>query len=390
MKLPALLRPSGSTLVLGLWSLVLGLLPLHAADPAADALWAKIDAAQKSPRPVPAQVDGKSVVNRAYVEAYAARGETIHALLIEFVERYPADPRRWDAIVALGGNSRLFVKSIGADVDTKGFEAVTRDAVATKAWSVQLDALNTEMMSAPGVPEKARQTAYERWVDNGRAAVAEGGTLAEFRRRIDVLREKFPASTAIRIAEWQYLNRLRTADLAAVEPHLAKLMKDANEKVAQWAAGEMEVEKLRRSPMELKFTALDGREVDLAKLRGKVVLIDFWATWCGPCIAELPNVKKVYAAYRDKGFEIVSIALDRTEDRQKLVDMVAKENMPWPQYFDGKYWQTDISVKYGITGIPAMFLLDKSGRLVSTAARGPKLEEEVKRYLADTASAGGN
>jgi thiol-disulfide isomerase/thioredoxin len=363
----------------------------RAADAAADALWSRIDAAQKAPRPTAKRINDKSVLDRAYIEATAARGENIHALLMEFVEKFPTDARRWDAIVALGGNARYFVKEIGADVDAKGWEAVVRDADASKAWQVQLEKFTDELMSAPGVPDKARQTAYERWVDAGRAAIERGGTLAEFRRRIDVLREKYPASTSIRIAEWQYLNRLRIADLAAVEPHLAKLLKDANERVAQWATGEMEVEKLRRTPMELKFTALDGREVDLAKYRGKVVLIDFWATWCGPCIAELPNVKKVYADYRAKGFDIISIALDRAEDRQKLVNMVAKEEMPWPQYFDGKYWQTDISVKYGITGIPAMFLLDKTGRLVSTNARGPKLEEEVKRYLAlDANAAGGN
>jgi thiol-disulfide isomerase/thioredoxin len=131
-------------------------------------------------------------------------------------------------------------------------------------------------------------------------------------------------------------------------------------------------------PLPIKFTAVDGREVDLAKLTGKVVLVDFWATWCGPCVAEVPNVKDTYDRLHGKGFEIVGISFDK--DRKALERFVAEHEMKWPQYFDGKYWQNEYGQKYGINGIPTMWLVDKKGNLRDMNARGA-LEEKVAKLL---------
>src|SRR5205807_7170582 len=114
-------------------------------------------------------------------------------------------------------------------------------------------------------------------------------------------------------------------------------------------------------PLDIHFTAVDGREVDLKKLKGKVVLVDFWATWCGPCVAELPHVKDAYEKLRSKGFEIVGISFDK--DKEKLVNFTTTEKMAWPQYFDGKGWQNKLGQEYGINSIPAMWLVDKKGKL---------------------------
>ena len=131
-------------------------------------------------------------------------------------------------------------------------------------------------------------------------------------------------------------------------------------------------------PLDIKFTAVDDRAVDLAKLKGKVVLIDFWATWCGPCRAELPHVKEAYEKLHEKGFEIISISLD--SDKQKLLDFIKAQTMPWPQFFDGKGWKNPYAVAYGLEGIPTMWLVDKAGNLRDTEARA-NLVGKIEKLL---------
>lgn len=124
---------------------------------------------------------------------------------------------------------------------------------------------------------------------------------------------------------------------------------------------------------------LNGNPLSLAKFRGKVVLVDFWATWCGPCIEELPNVLAAYKKYRAKGFEIVGISLDRNE--AELRSFVVEKQMTWPQYFDGKHWDNELAVRYGVASIPTTYLLDRDGRIIGADLRGPALEEALAKIL---------
>jgi thiol-disulfide isomerase/thioredoxin len=137
-------------------------------------------------------------------------------------------------------------------------------------------------------------------------------------------------------------------------------------------------------PLDIRFAALDGREVDLSKLTGKVVLVEFWSTTCGPCIAEMPTVKALYQKLHDQGFEVVAISLD---DKESALQRFIKENeLPWPQHFDGKGWENEYAVRYGVFGIPTMWLVDKRGNLRDTDARFD-LERRVTALLGEQTSA---
>ncbi len=110
---------------------------------------------------------------------------------------------------------------------------------------------------------------------------------------------------------------------------------------------------------------LDGKPLSIANYKNKIVMIDFWATWCLPCRGEIPNIVKTYQKYHDKGFEIIGISLDKDGDKNKLIDFTKENNMPWRQYFDGKGWQNEMAVKYGIQSVPIAFLLDGKGNIIA-------------------------
>jgi peroxiredoxin len=137
-------------------------------------------------------------------------------------------------------------------------------------------------------------------------------------------------------------------------------------------------------PIDIHFTALDGRAVDLAELTGKVVLVEFWSTTCGPCIGEMPAVKAAYEKLHPRGFEVVAISLDDKETA--LRRFIKEKELPWPQHFDGKGWENMFAMRYGIFSIPTMWLVDKRGNLRDTNARFD-LERRVASLLDEQTSA---
>jgi thiol-disulfide isomerase/thioredoxin len=130
---------------------------------------------------------------------------------------------------------------------------------------------------------------------------------------------------------------------------------------------------------DIRLPAPDGHEIALSSLKGKVVLVDFWASWCGPCRKEMPNVVKAYAKYKNKGFEIFGVSLDKEKD--KWVEAIQVEGITWPQVSDLQYWNSEVVKQYSIEGIPYTVLLDKEGKIIAKNLRGAELDKKLAEVL---------
>jgi len=190
-----------------------------------------------------------------------------------------------------------------------------------------------------------------------------------------------------------YLEVLNDNIEGAVQP-LKQLKQDfPATKRGQWAAQllpeverTVEAAKIRRSlVLGAKFPNFNendstGKPLSLTNYTGKVVLLDFWATWCMPCILELPSLLKAYEAHHAQGFEIIGISLD--DNAQRFTSVIKAKNLPWPQHFDGLGTQNKLAVKYGVIKVPTNYLLDREGIIIGIDLRGEETEQAVAKALA--------
>jgi thiol-disulfide isomerase/thioredoxin len=122
-----------------------------------------------------------------------------------------------------------------------------------------------------------------------------------------------------------------------------------------------------------------GKTVSLSSLRNKYVLLDFWASWCGPCRAENPSVVRAYKKYHPKGFDILSVSLD--DDKDKWMEAIKKDHLAWQHVSDLKGWKNSVAAQYGIQGIPMNFLLDKEGKIIAKGLRGEDLDKKLEEIM---------
>jgi thiol-disulfide isomerase/thioredoxin len=273
--------------------------------------------------------------------------------------RFPNDPRRW--------NARLLQLEMSSQMNQLTGGQNEGSIIQ------QLQDLSNRMDAPTAICARARCDMLELAIRDyklGNQSVTSASIVAQFNK----FAADFPTFATLALIKQQVIQTLGPAVPAAAGT-------PANGQAASGQdPGDAELKERLKSPLDLRFTAVDNTPVDLAGMRGKVVLIDFWATWCGPCKAEVPNVVAAYQKFHDKGFEVVGISLDH--DLNSLLDFTAANGMTWPQYFDGKGWQNSISTGFGIHSIPTMWLVNKNGYVVSTDGRND-LEGQVEKLLTE-------
>ena len=327
----------------------------------ADESWAHLqELLHQAPPPDPSQ--------------FVANLEKLRGLMVEFENRYPNDPRRWEAKLMRVQVESMRAQVVNAQPDNEGLLKLTKEigAAADASPAAKADARYLAARVHMAALESSGPT-----IDSAARKMVESD-IAE-------LRKDYPDDLRTAVAQLDLALFFKMRDADAAESILRELEGSKNLRVVAAAQQELDsmraLRKLAKDPIDLKFQAVDGAQIDLAKLRGKVVLVEFWATWCGPCRMEVPNVVATYNQLHKHGFEIVGVSLDQNKDQ--LVNFTKQVGMTWPQYFDGKGWGNEVSSRYGINSIPTSWLVDKKGRVRSTEARGPDLVQQVKLLLAE-------
>ena len=333
----------------------------------ADDLWKHLEELRKEPTERPKSQDEMLTMVKAWFGSQRAAAEA-------FGKAYPKDARRYAAkLIALQAGMQLSqlpgadaAQKTGADDVLKEIEVILAATDAPEDAKGEAAFIKT-MMKTENIDDEKPET-----------VTAFFTAAAEFLAKYGT----HQLAPQMRQTQLQVASQAKTPEAEAL---LKKFAEDKDPQLAGEAkevlATRQKMADLKTKPVDLKFTATDGAEVDVAKLRGKVVLVDFWASWCGPCIAEMPNVVAAYKKLHEKGFEIVGISLD--QDQAKMDTATKKHGMTWAQYFDGKGWENKISSGFGIQSIPAAWLLDKKGLLRETGLRGDALAAAVEKLLAE-------
>lgn len=294
----------------------------------------------------------------AYRQQYTTEMQAFMGKQAELAkELWAVDPNHADALKMMQARWRTLAQTGKLDEALPEIQSAIASAPAEKKADMEFFAAQLSMMARDLAPE-ARLAKADEFI-KAHPGDARGGDL------LSMAASSMPENQAVEVYR-RVANEFPTA------------------KSAMQAKGKLRQIEGVGKPFELSFTdAITGKPVSHDTLKGKVVVVDFWATWCGPCVAEMPHMKEIYAKYKDKGVEFVGISLDAPESEgglEKLKKFVKENDIQWPQYYQGNGWQSQFSSSWGINAIPALFVVDQHGNLYSVNARG-KVEALIEELL---------
>jgi thiol-disulfide isomerase/thioredoxin len=333
---------------------------LQAQD--AEAAWSELGQSERRPPP-PAEWRTKAPSKEEQEKFLLPYVLAVEDRAKAFYTRFPSD-----------------IHALDAKMQEFDFTSIALQMGATDQQT-RMDDVEKSLLSDPKLDEKQRFSLRQSDVERAaRAKGAEGEVagLAELEKGVRALQKEFPNEPDVQ----KMLLEVASSSEGDKERALLQEISagNASAEVKNAAADMLKKMDAVGKPVDLQFTAVDGREVNVAKMKGKVVLLDFWATWCPPCVGEVPDVLATYDKLHPKGFEIVGVSLDK--DKTSLTQFVADHKMGWPQFFDGLYWQNKYARQFGIESIPAMWLIDKQGNLRDMNGRSD-LSGKVAKLLAE-------
>jgi thiol-disulfide isomerase/thioredoxin len=342
---------------LGLAFIILALGPAAPGQDSVETDWTKLVQLEKRSEDRPAAGENA-------VEFYAQRDRDLFNAARAYVQKYPNDSRAGTALVW--------------ELESAEFSG---SAAERTGLLDQLENETHDFAANHSLPEPLRQQITVRLIhqrlNNDDLITNESASVLE-RRIANYLKENpaHPKKLSLQIARANLLYRV---DAQKAKSFLEELTRDPDQPLAEAARARLAKAELLGKSLDLHFTATDGRTIDLAQFRGKVVLIDFWASWCPDCIRELPEIKKLDQSYRASGLVIIGISLDR--DRDAMASFLVKKSINWPIYYDGKGWNNAYAVQYCVHQIPEIWIINKDGTVETTSADISTVGDTVQRLL---------